>query len=282
MKIAVVPSSNKEIDKYTSPLVSTIIFGLKDFSVNYPELSLEEIKNFSLKNKDIDIFVSINKTIFNEDLESVERYLIELDNLSIKGVLFYDLGILNIYKRHKFKYSLVWHQTHMVTNYNTCNFWYNQGVNYAFLSSEITKFEIENIIKNTKMKLIITLFGHIPMFTSKRHLVNNYLETFNLKTNGKYIYKEEKTYPIVDNQLGTVVYSCDILNGLEETLELKNNYIFLNNFNIDEEKFLKVVKLYNQLNPNNLTKTKQEIEEMFKNTSKCFLYTETIYKVKKS
>ena len=39
MKIAVVPSSNKEIDKYTSPLVSTIIFGLKDFSVNYYTLN---------------------------------------------------------------------------------------------------------------------------------------------------------------------------------------------------------------------------------------------------
>lgn len=177
---------------------------------------------------------------------------------------------------------MVWSQEHLTTNYNTCNYWYKQGISYTFISSEITKFEINNIIKNTKMKLIIPLFGYIPMFTSQRHLVNNYLETFNLKENGKYLYKEEKMYPIIDNNLGTVVYSNNILNGLEEFLELKDNYIFLNNFNIDEPKFLEIVQMYKNLNINNLEKTKLKIEEMFKNTSKCFLYTETIYKVKKS
>lgn len=278
------PRNKKEFNNLL-PYIDAFLFGINDYSVNFSNsFTLKEIEEFNkiIKQNNKQIFISLNKNMHNSDIENIKEILVKLNDLNINGLFFYDIGIVNLKNKLNLNYDLVWSQEHLTTNYNTCNFWYNQGVNYAFLSSEITKFEIENIIKNTKMKLIITLFGHIPMFTSKRHLVNNYLETFNLKTNGKYIYKEEKTYPIVDNQLGTVVYSCDILNGLEETLELKNNYIFLNNFNIDEEKFLKVVKLYNQLNPNNLTKTKQEIEEMFKNTSKCFLYTETIYKVKKS
>ena len=35
------------------------------------------------------------------------------------------------------------------------------------------------------------------MFTSKRHLVDNYLETFNIKEKGNKIYKEDKYYNIV-------------------------------------------------------------------------------------
>ena len=37
----------------------------------------------------------------------------------------------NIVKENNIKIDLVWHQTHMVTNYNTCNFYYDNGVNYG-------------------------------------------------------------------------------------------------------------------------------------------------------
>ena len=58
--------------------------------------------------------------------------------------------------------------------------------------------------------------------------------------------------------------------------------IFLNNFNIDEKTFLKVVSNYKKLNSKNLEKIKAELNQLITNTSKGFLYTETIYKVKKN
>lgn len=53
------------------------------------------------------------------------------------------------------------------------------------------------------------------MFASIRHIVNNYLDYFDLKNNSeiKYMVKENNKYPIIDNNLGTVAYSSHILNG---------------------------------------------------------------------
>lgn len=285
MKIAVVPSSNKEIDKYTSPLVSTIIFGLKDFSVNYPELSLEEIKNFSLKNKDIDIFVSINKTIFNEDLESVERYLIELDNLSIKGVLFYDLGILNIYKRHKFKYSLVWHQTHMVTNYNTCNYYYNEGVQYGVIAGEITKDEIIEIKNKTKMKLFVTLIARPIMAHSRRKLLSNYYKSIDKNYDGKIKTIKEglHDYLIKEDENGTCILEDKIVNGLTYINKFNDNkieYGIINGMELGDELLLELIPLVNEVLNNNDKKSLERINGLIGNNT-LFFDKKTVFKVKK-
>ena len=265
------------------PYSDGFIIGINDYCVNINNgFSIEQIKQINkiIKENKKQIFININKNMNNQDIENIKLILKELNNLNIDGLLFYDIGIVNLSKKLKLNYDLVWSQEHLTTNYNTCNYWYKQGIKYTFLSSEITKKEIQEIIKNTKMKLIITLFGYLPMFTSKRHLVSNYLETFNLKKQGKYIYKEGKTYPIIDNKLGTTVYSNYILDGLEEYLELKDNYLFLNNFNIDEETFLKTIKIYKNLNKKNLIKSKEEMEKLYSNLSKGFLYKNTVYKVK--
>ncbi|MEG2311309.1 MAG: U32 family peptidase, partial [Bacilli bacterium] len=207
----------------------------------------------------------------------------ELNKLNIDGLFFYDIGIVNLKKKLCLNYDLVWAQEHFTTNYNTCNYWYNLNVKYGFISSEITKENILEIKKNTSMKLIVTLFGHVPMFTSKRHLVDNYLKHFNLTNKGTYIRKENKQYPIVDNKEGTTVYSNYVLNAIDEYLELSNNnidYVFLNNFNIKQTQFRKIVQKHFKLTPNNLNKTKTYFEKLNLNLSKGFLYTETIYKVK--
>ena len=58
------------------------------------------------------------------------------------------------------------------------------------------------------------------MFVSKRHLIKNYLEYFHLSDNSKinYIEKEDKIYPIIDDNISTSVYSNNILNGIKYSL----------------------------------------------------------------
>ena len=287
MKILTTPRNKNELNKLLT-YSDSFLFRLEGFSVNFANnFKLEQIKEFNkiIKQNNKQIFISLNKNMHNNDIKKVKEILLSLNELNINGLFFYDVGIVNLKNKLNLNYNLVWAQEHLTTNYNTCNFWYQQKVKYAFISSEITKEEILKIKQNTKMKLIVTLFGYLPMFTSKRHLVDNYLQTFKLDKKGYYIHKENKIYPIIDNNEGTVVYSNYILNGLEEYLELKSNnidYIFLNNFNIDEKTFLKVVSNFKKLNSKNLEKIKAELNQLITNTSKGFLYTETIYKVKKN
>ena len=220
--------------------------------------------------------------MFNKDLEILEYTLLQLDNLKLNGILYYDIAIVNFKKNLKLVTPLVWNQEHLTTNYLTSNFWYEYGAKYTMLSSEITLDEINEIALNANAKTMVPIFGYLPMFVSRRHLVKNYLDTFKIKddSNINYIEKENKTYAIIDSNDGTIAYSNKCLNGINETLKLNVDYIVLNSFNINNATFKRVVSMYNIVNESNVQEFKEEIDKML-DTDTGFLYKETVYEVKK-
>ncbi len=264
-KIAVIINnieSALEIKDYTD----AFFLPIKDLSINYPNtFTLEEIKKLKKINKEI--FIILNKNIHNNELEKLKETLNKIEKLNINGIIFYDIAIVNLKQKLNLKTPLVWHQEHLTTNYGTVNYWYEKGITSAYLSSELTKREIDEIKKHTKAKIFINVFGYIPMFTSKRHLVQNYLDTFNLKTknNNNKIIKEGKNYIINDTKEGTTVYSNYILNPKEK--DLTADYLVFNSNFIDNKDFKEVLINYNK-EKNNFPK------------ETGFLYKETIYKVK--
>lgn len=285
-KKIVILNSIKDITK-CEKLCDGFILGIKNLSVNLPNyFSLEEVKeNIKLlKNDNKDLFISLNKNMHNCDLDNLNYTLKELSTLNIDGIIFYDIAIINVCKKLNLNFNLIWNQEHLVTNYNTINYWQEKGVEFSYLSSELTLDEILEIRKNTTSKLMINVFGYIPMFTSKRPLVNNYLEKFDLKDESKinYLEKENNVYPIISKDL-TTVYSSKILNLVREyPIFVDNNieYLVFNSFNIEEDTFIDVLKLFNE-------------EDNFKNFDKVnmlldykidtgFLYKDTVYKVKKN
>jgi len=282
-KILTIPSNIDEINK-TKSIVDGFIIGIEDMSVN-TNMCIN-INEFSLLNdiSDKDIFISINKNLHNSDLDNIKNILIELNKYNIKGVLYYDVAILNIYRKLELNYELVLASEHTATNYNTINYWNSFGVNYAYLSSDITEEEMVTISKNCKSKLMTTLFGYLPMFVSKRHIVKNYLEYFGLQDNStvNYIDKENKTYPIIDNSIGTSVYSSNILNGIKSALNINLDYIVLNGFDIELSKFIDVINMFKNVNKDNIIEYFNKINSMFINIDEGFLNTKTIYRVKKN
>jgi len=150
---------------------NSFIIGLKDFSINYQEYDIEEIKKLRKDYPNIELFVSINKNIFNSDLSKLEDNLIELNNLNINGILFYDLSVLSIVNNKKLSLPLVWAAEHMTTNYNTCNYYYDKSCQYVYLSSEITAQEIKEIKEKSKIKIICFFFGYPDVSFSKRKLL---------------------------------------------------------------------------------------------------------------
>ena len=278
-KIITIPSNIEEIEN-TKKQVDGFIIGIKDMSVN-ANMYIDDLS--ILGNIDKDIFVSINKNMHNKDLSYLKELLIKLNNYNIKGVIYYDVAVLNIYKQLDLNYDLVWAQEHLTTNYNTINYWNSFGVNYTYVSSDITEEEIKEITKNTNSKIIVNLFGYLPMFVSKRNIVKNYLEYFNLsdKNSVNYMTKEGKTYPVIDNNIGTSVYSNNILNGIRTSLNIDVDYIVLNSFKIELNKLKSVIEMFKNVNKNNVLEYEEKINKYFQNVDNGFLNTKTIYKVKK-
>lgn len=288
-KLLVIPTTVKQIYDLNH-FCDGYILGIKDLSVNMPAyFSLTEVKNLTkdLKKEHKKIYINLNKNFHNGDLSKLEQTLISLNDLDIDGIMYYDIALVNLKDKLGLKCDLIWAQEHLTTNYVTCDYWYDFGVKYAYLSSEITYDEIIKIKSLTKMGLFVNVLGYLPMFTSKRHLVTNYLKTFNLKESDKYfIAKEGHTYPIVDDELGTTVYSSNILNAFDEYLDLVKiniDYCVLNSFLINNKIFEEIVKSFHQVNEQNKKELSENINRLLDgNWDKGFLYKETVYKVKKN
>lgn len=283
-KLLVIPSDLKMIEQIKHNCDGFII-GLENLSVNLPiTFSKEQVQEIVCQNMDKDIFVAINKNIHNKEIEQLKEVLLYLDDLSIAGIIYYDVAVVELKKKLGLKKELVWNQEHLSTNYATCNFWQKFDVNYAYLSSDITLQEIIDIRKKTKARLLVNIFGYLPMFASYRHLVKNYSKTFNLPFSSYYqIEKEGNSYPIVDNHLGSFVYSSKVLNGIHEYLLLQEqdiDYVVLNSFQIPYNDFTKIVELFAKVDNGNVEAYSKKIEKMCPNWDKGFFYKETVYKVK--
>ena len=279
MKYVVIPSNRQMIYDLIDK-VDGYILGIDNYSVNLPYyFNLEEIIEITkyLNKNNKEVFIDINKNIHNEELPELKKILLELNNFNVK-VMYYDISIVNLKNKLNLKYDLVWAQEHLTTNSHTINFWNTYGASYTLLSNELTKNEINNIKENTSSKLMYTVFGYIPIFTSKIHLVDNYLNTFDLKKNNNdfKLYKEGKFYKIIDDKLGTTLYNASIINAIGVLDELKIDYAILNSAFIETDKFYKVIDML-------LNKTKLDTYNMineFIESDTAFLFKEAVYKVK--
>lgn len=291
MNIIVKPE--KYLEEYIKLGINTFLLPLRDFSVEYSKYySLDEIKKVREKYPKIELFISINKNIMNEEIDSLKNILIQLDNLNIKGIFFYDSALIRLIKKLKLNISLVWAQTHMVTNYNSCNYYYDNGVEYAMLSKELRLDEVKEIISKARTKSIIELITKPSIAFSKRHLVTNYYTNVNEEVKDEVVVNEKisDTNLIVrENEDGSTFIKNSILNGfviLDELMDTNLSYILIKEDYIDHDLFIKIItNLVYYLN-NYKEMDTLEKDEFIKNQEDLlgndtgFFFRKMIYKVK--
>lgn len=283
MKYIVSLDKLNKLDFYKENNIDTFIVGLKDYSLNYLECTMEEIEALSFK---CDLFVSINKNIFNNELTDLKNKLIALSKLNIKGVLFYDISILSIVKNNNLNIPLCWHQQHMVTNYNTCNYYYNKGCKYVYTANEITLESIIEINKKTDANLMVLVLGYPIISHSRRSLITNYFKANN-KEKEKSIYNltnKDTKLMIKETNNGTSIIYNKIINGIKPLFSLIDNNIeyAVLDFNYLEEDLIKeLLVLFNKALIKDINR--EEVINSVNNLigdNTNFFYKKTIYKVK--
>lgn len=277
MKILVKPSL--DIDDYLN--IDGLILPLSKYSVDYDTyFSLEDIKDIKKKFNG-EIFVVLNRMFFNDDINLLSDVLKELDNLSLTGIFFYDLAVLQLKKELGLKTDLVWNATHMVTNYNTCNYYLEKGVKYAVLANEITLKEALEIKEKSNITSMFNLIGYPVVANSYRKLITNYNKMHNLEVNKELVIEENITkdnYIVEESTFGTTFkYGKPLNNSKVIDILRKENfpYIILNEEKIEHKVFLEVLDII--INNKDISR----VEELLGNNT-GFLDKETIYKVKKN
>lgn len=284
MKV-VVEVANKDISRYVGKC-DAILLGLSNFSVlNSVTFSFNEIKEIVKQYPKIEVFVKMDKNIFNSEVEEVRRVLLELDQMSVCGVFFYDLSLLQLKQELNLSIPLIWSQTHMVTNSRTCDYYYHQGVRYALLSKEITLDEITSIAKESAIGTIVEVVSLPSVGYSRRKLVHNYYEdlgdtgsstlsVLEKITNKKYLVKEENS--------GTGFLLDEVLNGtsvISDLYQANVDYVLFREEGIPS--FLELIRDTKKYIAGGCSDVSYVEKYKKLGDSTGFFFKKTIYRVKK-
>ncbi|WP_373598323.1 peptidase U32 family protein [Paraclostridium bifermentans] len=171
-------------------------FGIEAVNKSFSNEDLEQAIKLVHENGK-KIYIAINVMPHNEDFEKLKDYLINLETLGVDAVIVSDPGVLSIVKDTIPNMKIHMGQQSNVTNFNTANFWYEQGVKRVIVTSELSCDEISTIRAKTPLDMEIEAFVHGPICISYsgRRLLSSYLGS---KENSKY--EEEKSYNLLEEK----------------------------------------------------------------------------------
>ncbi len=255
-----------------------IILPLENFSVDYFKYySISDIKEYK-NSTDKLLYVVINKMIFNNELDDLLNVLKELESIKVDGVFFYDLAVLNLVRENNLSINLIYNGTHMVTNSDTINLYYDLGVKGSYLSNEITKDEVLNIRRNTKSDLFILLLGNPVVAMSRRNLLASYFINKNKSKSDLITIKEPKSgqeFLVKEDKNGTTFFynrRLNLSNVYKELVDSGINYGIIEQGDYSSGEYKELINAFVNFD-------KQKIDELAGH-NRGFLYRETIYKVK--
>lgn len=257
--------------------IDGFILGVLGYSIMSPKaFSSDEIAEISKKYSDKKIFAELSVVVPNYKIEDYKSTLNKLDKIGLSGIIVGDVAAIT----YNLKTPIILNQMHLNNSSLTINHYYRNKVSGVILTNDITKDEINNIRKNTKALLFKEVFTLPHLSTSLRRLVSNYKDYFNINHESKdyFICEDNKDnyYHIVEDFYGTHILGDKVLNLFDLIDDLDVDYIILNNYLLDKEKFKVVFDIFN-----NNDKSKADYIKREFNTSDGFINKKTIYKVKK-
>ncbi len=182
------------------------------------------------------LYVTLNITAHNEDLDGIRQYISELNELLPDAVIISDPGVLMLVKEYLDKRI----QIHISTqannvNYLTFKFWQQAGACRIVTGRELSLAEIREIRDNIPDELEIESFVHGAMCISYsgRCLLSNFMTGRDANKGActhpcrwKYTLMEEKRpgeyFPVIENDRGTYIFNSKDLCMIEHIPELVN------------------------------------------------------------
>jgi len=195
------------------------IYSLRAKAVNFSKDDMISGIKYA-RNRGKKVYVTVNITAHNRDLEGVAQYLKELEEIKPDGLIISDPGVFELAKKNA--PGLERHISTQANNVNylTYRFWYEQGATRVVSARELSLEEIAQIRENIPADMEIESFVHGAMCISYsgRCLLSNYLtgRDANLgecthPCRWKYALMEEtrpgEYMPVEENDRGTFIFN---------------------------------------------------------------------------
>ncbi|MDY0234553.1 MAG: U32 family peptidase [Gudongella sp.] len=207
-------------------------FGLRKASKNFTVEQIKEGVEFAHA-RDKKVYITLNIVPHDEDLEGLEDYLLDLQNINVDAVIVSDPGMFTVIKKTIPEMEIHISTQASVTNFETIMFWYNLGVKRIVLARELSLKEISAITNRLPEDMVIEAFVHgaMCMSYSGRCLISNYMVGRDANRGDcaqpcrfKYYVVEEtrpgEYFPIEEHDEGTFLFNSKDLSMIEHLPEV--------------------------------------------------------------
>lgn len=198
-------------------------FGRDTLSQEFSREDLIEGIKFAHENNK-KVYVTINLLPHNKDFDKFKEFLNDLNEMKVDAVIVSEPGTLITVKQLLPEMKIHLGNVSNVYNYETANFWHNQGADRVVISRELSIKEIEMMRLKTPESLELEAYVHGPivMSYSGRKLITSYLESKgkeNYSSKKRYNLTEEKRQgqycPVYEDEAGTIFFASRDLCMIE-------------------------------------------------------------------
>jgi len=226
------PAGNLEKVKWAFMYgADAVYFGGRDYGLraNAQNLSIDEIKEACLyaHNLNKKVYVTVNIVFHEEDIDGLKEYLINLYNAGVDAVIVSDPLVISLIK------ETVPLEIHISTqqntlNYETCNFWYDEGAKRVVLGRETSKEDILSILNNSKVDIEVFLQGAMCVSYSGRCVLSNYFTNRDSNRGGCSqicrwnfdLYDEYKNKISTDEDFAITVKDLSMISHIGELIDM--------------------------------------------------------------
>lgn len=118
------------------------------------------------------VYVTTNILPHNENIEGLVEYLTQLEGAGVDAIICASPVIIETAKEHTNLEVHISTQTSL-TNYESVNFWYEEGATRVVLARELDKTEIKKLRENTECDLEVFIHGGMCVSYSGRCTLSN-------------------------------------------------------------------------------------------------------------
>ncbi|MCF7926801.1 MAG: U32 family peptidase [Candidatus Izimaplasma sp.] len=290
MKLAVTPNHFDMCPNLLEAEADILIMGNTKFSNRLPySFTLDEIKDVITlaHSNNKEVYITINIIVHNDLLIDIDHYLNKLKELDIDGLIFSDLSVYELAKKHNLIKYLIYHPETLNTNYYDPIFWEKEGIKSIIISKEITLDNLRIISRESTLPIGYIGHGYLNMFHSRRPLIENFFkynnEEYQQFINNRNLtlieQKRQESYPIFQDEHGTHIFREKPMKSFRELQALQTmlDFLIIDGIFLSTDDIVQATKDYHTLLTNNNQQTLNDIDDQYPEHDKGFLYKKTVY-----
>lgn len=190
----------------------------------------------------------INRFIFEPEMQKTVEQMMKLINAGVDGFIVNDFGLLLKLRELKFEKEIILSTDTTITNKLEVDFLIEEGFDKVMSARELT---LEEIIEIGSPQVVVPIFGHQIISTSRRQLLSAYGDLLNQDFESNHVYQlKESTrqdhFLLIQDETGTHIFDQKVFvgfEGLSTLLDTGIDSFFIDHFNLSTSLLILVAKL---------------------------------------